>query len=118
MIAGGHQACLTRKQRAGTTARLMGTMREALPSHEEAIEKFETLSMEGGDVRPVGPATPRFVAGDLAHIRSGILGHALSAPAADQVPQGVVRPDGVFCSGHAKGKTTSALMPKAILVCA
>ncbi len=88
MIAGGHQACLTRKRRAGTTARLMGTMREALPSHEEAVEKFETLSMEGGDVRPAGPATPRFVAGDLAHIRSGILRHALSAPAADQVPRG------------------------------
>ena len=77
-IASGHQAYATEKRRAGATAWLTGTMREALPDHEHAVEQFETA----------GPAPPRFVTVDLAHIRSGILRHALSAPAADQVPRG------------------------------
>ena len=46
-IASGHQAYPTEKRRAGATAWLTGTMREALPDHEQAVEKFETLPMEG-----------------------------------------------------------------------
>ena len=105
-IASGHQAYPTEKRRAGATARLTGTMREALPDHEHAVEQFETA----------GPAPPRFVTVDLAHIRSGILRHALCAAAADQAQQGVVGPDGIFCSGHAKGKAISAFIPDAALV--
>ena len=107
-IASGHQAYPTEKRRAGATAWLTCTMREALPDHEHAVEQFETA----------GPAPPRFVTVDLAHIRSGILRHALCAAAADQAQQGVVGPDGVFCSGYAEGKTTFVFIPKAGLLCA
>ena len=77
-IASGHQAYPTEKRRAGATARLTGAMREALPDHDQAVEKFKTA----------GPAPPRFVTVDLAHIRSGILRHALCAAAVDQHNKG------------------------------
>ncbi len=122
-IAGGRQVYITQQRRADTTTRLTDTTRVAPPSHEEVLERLETLSMEREDVRPAAPEPPPFVVGDLVHIRPEFWGaFGIDVPMRRARLQLTKYHgdrhgwDGVFCSGHAKGKTTSAFVPNAALV--
>ena len=60
-IAGGCQVYITQQRRAATRTRLTDTTRVAPPSHEEVLERLETLSMEREDVRPAAPEPPPVV---------------------------------------------------------
>ena len=123
--AGGRQVYNTQQRKADTTARLTETTRTTPPNHEEVLQRLEILCMEREDVRPAEPAPPRFVIGDFVHIRPefwGAFGIGVPMRRArlqlNKYHGDALGWDAVFCSGHAKGKTTSALMPAAILVCA
>ena len=122
MIAGGRPANAA-QQRRDTTARLTDTTRTTPPNHEEVLQRLETLSMEREDVRPAEPAPPPFVAGDLVHIRPEFWGaFGIGVPMRRTRLQLIkyhgdaLGWDAVFCSGHAKGKTTSAFIPNAALM--
>ena len=122
-IAGGRQAYATERRRADTAARLTCTMRRVPHNHEEVPERVATFLMEGEDVRPAEPAPPRFVIGDFVHIRPEFWGaFGIGVPMRRARLQLTKYHgdrhgwDGVFCSGHAKGKATSAFTPNAALV--
>ena len=93
-IAGGCQVHITQQRRADTTARLTDTTRAAPPSHEEVLQKLETLFIEREDVG-------RASASALHRARScprpefwgafGISAPMRRALAADQIPRGCSR---------------------------
>ena len=121
--AGGRQVYNTQQRKADTTARLTDTTRTTPPNHEEVLQRLETLSMEREDVRPAEPAPPPFVEGDLVHIRPefrSAFGIGVSMRRARlqliKYHRDALGWDAVFCSGHAKGKTTSAFTPNAALM--
>ncbi len=122
-IAGGRQVCITQQRRADTTVRLTDSTRATPPNHKEVLQRLEILSMEREDVRSAEPAPPPFVVGDLVHIRpefTSAFGIGVSMRRARlqliKYPRDALGWDAVFCSGHAKGKTTSAFIPNAALV--
>jgi hypothetical protein len=121
--AGGRQVYNTQQRKADTTARLTDTTRTTPPNHEEVLQRLEILCMEREDVRPAEPAPPRFVIGDLVHIRPEFWGaFGIGVPMRRTRLQLIkyhgdaLGWDAVFCSGHAKGKTTSAFIPNAALM--